>query len=562
MQTLALAITFMQVALGYETGPDATCRLAIKDLEQNVPEHVRPFTRYLSFSHRISDANLLKEIRHSRFWVNTLSTQKLITLPQEVAGSGGKLYRILDIQDYGWNTPAWRAVAAREPYHREPWIDHQVAKTVRDLIGERPDPVTDHVFTVVRGDWFFRETAEADRSTSYYDLLYAKFRFTEIGKVIERVKQEGGTRKIQKEVVVPWKGGVWPNDGKYYEKGSFTHKQTVEVEEKVIVAEDVIDNGSTIFKFVDFPANKKDWDKAWTLDTGLFVKDLKFKTANGAVAIGMGDDPKRGSGVARNNRLLLFIGHPNVLGGSSLESFDVLDPTGDKDYVQNAPNLARGKIQFDAQELLLSLPNGAQAALLTAGADEKRVEFADPKVAIDGDPLDRRVRTPGSCVVCHAASYGVIPPINMVKEFFGPNGKTDIFFNIKNRDLERDFRGFFQNWEDKIEPVLQTPYKSMIAVSTVYGKEKPMTGPEIAKLTDELRRKYDAPLNLAQVALETGMTELKVKTTAAESPRAWMAVLVRGETVPRRVWEKTEFAELMKIWAANGELKPVKGVKK
>lgn len=558
MQTVVLAIALMQVASGYETGPDATCRLVLQDLEKNVPEYRRPFTRYLSFTHRVSDAQLIKECRHSAFWINTLSTQKLITLPTPVPGSGGKLFRI-DIEDYGWNTPAWRAVAAREPYHREPWINPGVAKLVRDLIGELPDVATFHVFAVVRGDWFFRETAETDRSTSYYDLLYAKFRFTEIGKAIVTVLQEGATRKVKKEIIVPWKGGVWPDDGKNYPAGSFTHKQTVEVEEPVVLQDQKSNNGSTIFKFVDFPKNKKDWDKAWDLDSGLFIKDKKFKVANGAVAIGMGDDPKRGSAVARNNRLLVLQGHPNCLGGSNLESYDVIDPTGEKDFVQNAPKLAQGNIQYDAQELLLSLPNGAQAALLTANGDN-RVEFADPRVAIDGDLLDRRVRTPGSCVVCHAASYGVIPPINMVKEFFGVGGKTDVFFNIKNKDLERDFRGFFYDWEHNIEPVLQAPYKSMIERSTYYGKEKPFTGVEIAKLTEELRRKYDASLNLAHVALETGMTEQEVKTIGAESPRAWIGVLLRGESIPRRVWEKTEFAELMKLWTV-AKLKPLKGEK-
>lgn len=552
MQFMTMLFALSQVALGYHTGPDATARLVLDDLTKNVAEHERPFTRYLSNMHIDDVQDLLLRQRYGNFWNNTMSVYKAIALMKVVPGSGGALLRI-NIENYGWNTPAWRTVATREPYHREPWINNIVAKAVRDLIGERQDQKTDHIFAVVRADWFFRETAETDRSPSYYDLLYAKFRFINVGEVVEFGKQKTG--KVKKIREVGWKGGIWPNDGKYYpawpQKGSFRHQEEYE-EDEVTVIDLKLDNGSTHFKFVDFPKNKAEWDKAWNLDSGLFLKEAKFKTANGAVAIGMGDDEKRGSGVARNNRLVLVQGHPNCIGGSTLESFDVLDPTGERDFVQNAPFLAQGKFKFDAQELLISLPNGAQAAFLTA--NDLRVETADPKVAIDSDKLDRRVRTPGSCVVCHAPSYGVIPPINVVKDFLGANGKTDIFF--KNKQLQKDFEGFFFDWEQNIQPVLQAPYKSMIDRSTFYGKEKAWTGADIAKYTALLRQRYDQPLNLKAVCLETGMTEAELRLVAAESPLIWINVVLRGETIPRRVWEKDVFPELMKLWTLY-KLKPI-----
>lgn len=505
------------------SGPDAVARLVIDDLS-HVSGVDRPYTRYLDFS-AVPDADLKQWRRLLNVWQNTLSTSQSTYLGR-TAKSG--LVRI-DLRDFRWNAAAWRAVADREPFFREPWINSAVAKIIRTEIGEVANVKTFHIYAVVRADWFFRETAETDRSTSYYDLLYADRRFS-----------AGGAAGPAEKRLLTWKGGIWPGDGKHYEAGAFEYYDATPAQ-----LADV--------KFVDFPKNKVEWNKAWGLDKiEDFLKDSKLKTSQGAVAIGMLDDPKRGSFVARQNRLLTF--QPCAT-GVSLESYDVLEGTGERDFVQNAPNLSRGKIKFDAQELLISLPNGLQAAFLVAGDAGARVEFADPKVAIDSDPLDRRVRTPGSCYVCHAVSNGVIPPINMVKEFFAP-GKVDVYF--KDRELLRDFNGFFlDEWELKIEPVYQTPYKLAVAKASKWEAEKPWTGIDLSKAVMNGRAWYDRPLDLKQCCIEMGVTELEFKGLAAESPLAWPALVVRGEKIPRKVWDQDVFKELGKQYAVD-RLRPFK----
>ena len=516
---LLLAALLAQVPV--VSGPDAVARLVLADLGK-VNAVDRPYTRYLDFS-CVPDADLKTWRRLLNVWKNTQSTSQSIYLARTVQPG---LVRI-DLRDYRWNAAAWRAVADREPFFREPWINSAVAKILRTELGEIANVKTFHVYAVVRADWFFRETAETDRSTSYYDLLYADRRFT-----------QGGTSTPAEKKLLVWKGGIWPADGKHYEAGAFEYYD--------LVATPLAD-----VKFVDFPKNKVEWNKAWGLDKiEDFLKESKLRTSQGAVAIGMLDDPKRGSFVARQNRLLTF--QPCAT-GVSLESYDVLDGTGERDYVQNAPNLSRGKIKFDAQELLISLPNGLQAAFLVAGDAGARVEFADNKVAIDADPLDRRVRTPGSCYVCHAVNNGVIPPINMVKEFFAP-GKVDVYF--KDKELLRDFNGFFlDEWELKIEPVYQTPYKLAVAKASRWELEKPWTGIELSKAVMSSRAWYDRPLDLAQCCRELGVTELEFKGLAAESPLAWPALVVRGEKIPRKVWDVDVFKELGKQYAVD-RLKP------
>lgn len=582
MNLIFTMLVASQVALG--TGPDATTRVVVQDLAK-VAIFDRPFVRYLSLA-TVPDAELERWVRLKGFWVNSMSTERAVTNPEPIIEGERALERLLkadrssrllriDIRDYGWNAVAWRAVAVREPFHREPWINSAVAKIARDFIGEVQDVKSNHVIVVVRGDWFFRETAETDRSTSYYDLLYARKRFP-AGSVAktENVPLETATqtvkKKVRKLVDTPWEGGPYhdpktgqlvpyknPKTGQLerdWPKGEFVYKKEIEVEidevvalpEKINVA--VPKNDAAI----DFPKDKDEWNRAWNLDNlgkGDALRNTKFQTANGAIAFGMNDDPKNGSFVARSNRLLTF--QPCET-GVSLESFDVLDATGDRDFVRNAPNIAKGKITFDAQELLVNLPNGGQAAMLVAGG--KRVEVADNKVAIDNDPSDRRVRTPGSCIVCHAVSYGVIPPINMVDRFFGPKTKNPLVFN--NKDLERDFRGFFLNWERKIEPVYQTPYKIMIEQSTAFGDKKAWTGLEVSKAVTDMRHWYDKSLALEQVCIETGMTKEEFGLVTAQSTDPWVALLKRGEVVPRRAWDVDVFPDVMKLWAVF-KLKPL-----
>lgn len=579
-----LALLFGQHPQEEVYGPDKIARIALFDLNSFSPQATgliqfkdpRPYIRYLSLYHlpekdavewRKSFTSSITWLRFLGFWANTMSVEQALGRLVPVPGTNNRLLRINDIRDFGWSAKSWRSVANREPFFREPWINSVVAKLLRDSINETPDVTTFHIYAVIRGDWFFRETAETDRSPSYYDLLYTRHRFPD-GVVLKDdvVKVDVAQKKIKIAETVPWKGGIWPDDGKFYPAGAFTHKTGKEIEIEDPAAKIVVPTGT--LKAIDFPKDKKEWDKAWGLDVqNDFLKKAKFQAINGQVALGMGDDPKKGSWVARNNRLLTFQNSPVCVAGASLESYDVLDPVGERDYVQNAPNLAKGKIVFDAQELLINLPNGLQAALLVAGKDGNRVEVADNKVAVDTIrefekkivvpgyqvKIDARVRTPGSCYVCHAVNNGIIDPGRLVKDFFGGDFQNPLF--IVDPDLRRQFKGFYLDWEEKIE-VLQTPMKIAVKKSTEYDKEKPWNGLDVAKLVFAFRDLYDRPLDLDQVCSETGIAKEDFARVTVKSASVWVALLRKGQPIPRRTFDVDVFPDIMKNAVLAGYIPP------
>ncbi len=570
-QLFTLALLFAQGGPAPALSPDAVCRLALADLANlSAAEqlHAKNY-RYLSF-HAVPAEDLVRWRRLLAFWVHTMSgSQSAVSLPVEVRGSLGRLVR-LDITDYTWSQAAWRAVAQRDPYFREPLIGSAVAKLLRDAIGEPSDVRTFHVFAVVRADHFFRETCETQRSPSYYDLLYAEFRFPTGGATTaDKVPIEVATKTVQQRETVPWPGGKFPEVGKpesawtYYPPGAFPvyTGKVIEVAApggKAVAA--VFDQ-----KAVDFPKDKADWDKAWGLDKqNDFIKASKKRVFNGAVVLGMGDGAEHSSFVARNNRFLSFAPSPVCVAGAALESYDTDDPTGEQDYVTQAPNLARGLIKFKAQELLVSMPNGAQAALLTAGDQGKRAEFADPGVAIDttdivtaqakfagiSRKLDARVRTPGSCVVCHAPAGGVISPGRLIEDLYG-DFRNPLY--IKDPVLRNDFRSVFVGWHDKVD-VLRTPLRILIKNSTAWvPPAKVWTGLEVSNAVFDGRVWYDRPVDLAQVLRETGLT-LEQYTAIAKygSEQAWIPLLLNGKAVPRRTYEINVYPELAKLAALTG----------
>lgn len=585
-------------------GPDQYTRWALADLTGlaqkakaaellgalDVARDLNPANfRYFAVLPNLPEADYVRLRRLLAWQVHQMSgTQSAVSLPEEVPGTQKLLLRIR-LSDYNWNAPAWHAVANREPYYREPLIGTAVAALTRELIGEVPDVRTFHVYALVRADWFIRETLETLRSPSYYDLLYAEFRFPAGGKVgVEGVKAQTATTVVEQDELIPWPGGPYhdPTTGKVvpylnpqtrrYEndwpKGSFPVKTGRKLKVEIPAAPVVVNVKEQLA--IDFPKDKGDWNKAWGLDLlEDYFKQSKKRVKHGAVALGMGDDPKRGSFVARSNRLLTFAPSPNCVGGASLESFDVIDPVGKRDYVKEAPNLARGQIVFDAQELLVSMPNGAQAALLVA-AEGKRVEFADPGVAIDTTDivnqqakfagirrrLDARVRTPGSCIVCHTATYGIIQPGRLIDDFYNSDLKNPLY--IRDPILRKDFQSFYLGWQEKIEG-LQLPMKLLVKQATVWPGAKPWTGLEVSDATFDARVEYDKSLALPQVLNEQGLTaEQFVQIVKVSINNPWLPLLLRGEVVPRRQYEVNVVPDLAKLAALTGAIPSFKEEKR
>lgn len=249
---MAMPLTAALLALGaMAAGPadapatmDAHVLLAIKHLSR-LPRADREYVRFASWL-AVPKARLATKQAATRWWLNQLSTSPHAVTPETVAGSHGLLWA-LDLRDYRWNAEAWRTVARREPYFREPWIPAEAARLLRIRIGEEAAEEKDgtvHVIGVVRADWLFRETLESARSPSYYDLLYAERRFGPKAKT-------------------------------------------------------------------DFPANETDWNEFFGIkDAVAFIEKSKIDPRRGAVVAGSRDDPVNGSIVARQNRVVQVLRSP------------------------------------------------------------------------------------------------------------------------------------------------------------------------------------------------------------------------------------------------------------
>jgi hypothetical protein len=473
-------------------GPDSHAIMAYEYIRR-VPSEDRRYIRFLSYYNYSGRKELTTRVKSMRFWVNQLHFERAPSFAREVSGSGGLLFAI-DLREFGWNSAAFSAVARREPYFREPFVDSATSILLRKYAGVDQDPRSLHVEAVVRADWFFRETMESDRSASYYDLLFAKQRFKRVREVAEgrtELVPDGYGRYVQRTI---------PGNVKF------------------------------VSKFVKFPKNEADFERIFAVDKFReHLGDFKIDTRHGAVVEGM---EKGVSIVARQNRLIERI---QTSVGSYYKTFDVKETAGKRDFAETLNK----DFEFDAGEILADLPGGGMAALLV---DSKGniVEVADNRFAADTSDLryDARVRTPGSCFICHEQKY--ITPKNLVPEML----KAGI--DIKFRDPREavDAKGFFLDWEDKMDSE-QSRFVKFIA------RTSGMKAGENASALKAWRDEYDAPVDRAAAARESGLTAEQFQALAAKSTRARIGMLGRGLTIPRRTWEIDGYREIQLLLNAS-----------
>ncbi len=214
--------------------------------------------------------------------------------------------------------------------------------------------------------------------------------------------------------------------------------------------------------------------------------------------------------------------------GAYWKTFDVLRTAGNKDYAETLIF----DVKFDAGELIANLPNGSQAYLLIDGKG-KRIETADGKAAIDStDAHDRRVRTPGSCVVCHG--QGINKPENLMEQFL----KDGLDVRFRENRKAREVRAFFLGWDRKLKG-------DQDAYTDYVHKTAGAKGEANASAFKAWRSAYDAPVDLAQACAEWGYTEQQARVMALKSPHARLLMLIRGRTIPRAVFEADTFQEGM-----------------
>lgn len=544
---------------------DAHVKAAL-GFQASANEYDRPYLRFLSFPDPPAEAvrdgadgggpggpTLWDWRRFLGYWIHQMTFERGLRLPQEVPGTAGRLVWI-DLRWYGWNARAWRAVAERDPFVREPFVLHTTAEALRRGAGhEGTKPVkgddgreSTPVLAMVSGRWFVRDTQETDRSTSYYDLLFARFRYPSEARTVRRKVRE----PYQEDERYYFKGGQ-DAEGNFYHAGWYTRKVTKhrEVEKTEVIGKD---------EFVDFPKDVDDLERALGIDKlRSFAKETTIDLDFGAVVAGGKDDPDRGSIVALNNRLLVLFRGPL---GKYMRTYDVFKTSGDRDYSEKLifknGRFTKGggaDAVFDAGEILFDLPNGGQGGLLIDGAG-KRAEVAAGKAA-SGQNIPDRALNAGvgnywACVTCHAGSGGFILPRDQEKE----DQKLGIKRKFKDKEQEARYQGFFAEWEDDVAAD-SVKYQRMVARTTLHPEKLPAiggppslpwTGVKIADMTVRLRRDYDAPVTPERAARQMGLpTELfkylASRGGASEDGKVRnqrLLQLVQGKAVPSAAWEE------------------------
>ncbi len=495
---LILAVIFMGAPMSAQAhNPDYHARLADLFLDRVVPKHEWYQTRFISFL-GVPEREREDRIRTMKFWLNNLHFSQSLEFFKEVPRSDGQLYWFY-LEDFGWNVDAWNAVTRREPYFIEPAIFPDVANSLRSKMGLHQDVKTFQIEAIVRADWLFRDSVESDRSNTYFDLLFAKERYG------------GGRELVDKRIYHP--GG----DYRWYD-GSVSKNA-----ERGWYNVQVYENRSRGFN--NFPKNEKDWLKLFGVDViDKYLREQKINARHGAIV------EEGASVVARGNRLLESIRTPV---GSFWRTFDVDETKGNKDFTETLIY----DFDFVAGELISNLPNGGQAYLLTL-KDGSIVNVADTKVAIDRtDARDVRVRTPGSCVICHQS--GIITPTNVAEDLI----KDGITIKFKNSKKDREVRGFFLGWEEDLKSD-QRRYERFIERTSGFEP-----GVNAAKFK-EFRDFYDAPVTAEQAARECGVPVDIFKLAVSISPRARLLQLVQGRAIPRSTWEGGAYRESMLLLSA------------
>ena len=505
--------------------PNLHCQLASGYL-LSLPKEEWVHKRFISW-YGVPQEILGPSQRTMKWWMHQLTLSQFPVIPEVVPGSDGRLWMI-DLQDYRWNAAAWQAVAERSPYFQEPLIEANYAVFLRDAIGYKlgSEFIKKNQYPVVAmvwAPWLFRDTIESQRSTSYYDLLFAEQRFG--------AAHEQTWRTETKTLYHPGGDYIYPDD---------SGRVSPKVEAGWYKVDLKYSTANVTAKRIDFPATEGDWNDLFGIKTTVdYMAKQRLNLRTGAVVAGSSDDPK-GSIVAVNNRVVQVVRIPT---GVALKTFDTDVTAGEFDYLERSPDAIVGDIKFKAGELLASLPNGGQAGLLI-DAKGKRQELAPTTFAHNKvDPVYVDVRTMMGCVGCHGPDGGFIPPRDLVKELLA----AGVDVKIKDRQKKNEFQAFYLEWEGRIK-TYQEPYYDLIRKTTGIPGQKGWTGTDAVKAFVGFRVWYDAPVTQDQASRELGITVDLLRFQIRSSPNARLNMLLQGGTVPRATWDADKYQEAVFLY--------------
>lgn len=208
----------------------------------------------------------------------------------------------------------------------------------------------------------------------------------------------------------------------------------------------------------------------------------------------------------------------------------------------------------DAGELIASHKNGTQVYLLV-NQDDARVDFADNGLVEDTNPLgkrttrpiDRRVRTAASCMVCHAA--GLNPVSNSVAESLRVGVELNVLVHPDRQQYAgyREFREARERYRRLDRRYINNGIDEAIAADnrifeSAVRQCNGLQPSQNAYLLWAVRQWYDDPVTLTRAAVECGVSSAQYVENTRGSISARVSRIVASDkfAIPRRYWESLD----------------------
>lgn len=362
------------------------------------------------------------------------------------------------------------------------------------------------------------------------------------------------TVAIEQEVVevIPWTGGVWPGDGKFYAANTFQVERRRKTKQQTqALAPWLTETDEARRKLADVvlwtqskaPVVRADWftnQTATAADGRLYYEMLGIKTEKDYAKI-IGSDVKAAedfgalyreataiSSVTLHARAFVFT---RSLGGWHYRSLDFSDNKDERNPLRVLGRDIEKKVQ--AVEAFGHLPNGLFATGIF-NAEGQAQATAPDNIASDHSSRsnDRRVHTGISCVRCH--SNGGLQDIDgwVAGLLKAPLDLKSPDYD-KSRQLRREYARNLQGTIDQGREIYERAIKEASGLSSK----------EYAAGLAELFEGYeDARVDLARAAADLGTTPAKFRAAMEARLRAGtldtvLAPLLVGRSIPVRIFE-------------------------
>lgn len=334
------------------------------------------------------------------------------------------------------------------------------------------------------------------------------------------------TTTIETTIEQPWPGGVWKDDGRFYQAGAFRFKRQVKTP---ALAPWLTENEDARQKLADVvawtgskaPIVRADWffnQTAAAVDRSPNYYDFLGVTDEASFQKMIGADPKAAEAIGADLREAIAISgvtlharalarHP-TLAGAYWRSFDFLTKT------TASPLRVLGRDvekQYDASEQFAHLPNGFWATGLFDKGGKVQATAPD---GIASDSMsssnDRRVHVNVSCIRCHS-NGGMQDIAGWVRNLLAPPLEMRSPDQEKARELRRQYAR-------KLEPALEKDRQIFeAAVQEATG----LTAKKYAAAYAEFWEKYeDARIDLATAAADLGVGEKRFRDALSEKIKA------------------------------------------